>query len=345
MRRLRTALSLAAAAALMSIPVALAAGATQAPPAAASGSPVSSTSATPPAATTGSATAVGQSSATVQGTVNPGGQATTYYFQYGTTASYGSQTASQNAGSGNTAAPVTANLTGLSSSTTYHYRLVAVNASGTSLGADQTFQTTTPPAVSTGMASSVNAYSMVLNGTTNPEGQATTYWFQYGTTTAYGQQTGPANAGSGSSAISVHAYVGGLATNTYHYRLVAQNAGGTSYGADKTATVGGSHVVLMAHMGFVSPGRAIGVGVGCFGGDTPCVGHVTISHGGTVIGQRDFNVAADSGGFQDMELSMLGAQMLKGNGVWHLLPVTVTATTSSGQKVTNVISLARWVWH
>ena len=339
MRRLRTALSLAAVAALTSIPVALATGAAQAPPAVASGL------ATAPAATTGSATAVAQSSATVQGTVNPNGQATTYYFQYGPTSSYGSQTPSQNAGSGNKSGPVTASLTGLSSSTSYHYRLVAVNAGGTAVGADETFTTTTPPAVSTGLASSVNAYSMVLNGTANPEGQATTYWFQYGTTTAYGQQTGPASAGSGSSAISVHAYVGGLATNTYHYRLVAQSAGGTSYGADETATVGGSRVTLMAHMGFVSPGRAIGVGVGCFGGDTPCAGHVTISHNGIVIGQRDFDVAANSGGFQDMELSLLGAQMLKGNGVWHLLPVTVTATTSSGQRVTNVISLARWVWH
>src|SRR5581483_9605436 len=115
----------------------------------------------------------------LQGTVNPDGQATSYYFEYGPTSNYGFETAPQNAGSANTAASVTADLTGLPSSTDYHYRLVAVNAGGTGLGADQTFKTTTPPTAFTGAASSVRAYSMVLNGTTNPEGQATTYWFQY----------------------------------------------------------------------------------------------------------------------------------------------------------------------
>jgi hypothetical protein len=301
-----------------------------------------------PAATTGSASSVGQSGATLQGTVDPTGQSTTYYFEYGPTANYGFETAPQDAGSGATAVSVTRNVTGLGSSTTYHYRLVAVSAGGTALGTDHTFTTTTPPAVSTGAASSVQSYAMVLNGTVNPQGQATTYWFQYGTSTAYGQQTGPAGAGSGSSPVSVHSYIGGLTTNTtYHYRLVAQSAGGTSYGTDQTATPGqpGSRVVLMAHMGFVSPGRAVGVGVGCFGGTTRCAGHVTISHNGTVIGQRDFNIAPNSGGFQDMELSLRGARMLTANRVFHLLPVTVTATGPGGQKTSTVIHLARWVWH
>ena len=53
-----------------------------------------------PTAITGSVTAVGATTATVTGTVNPGGVATTWYVEYGTSTSYGSQTASTNAGSG-----------------------------------------------------------------------------------------------------------------------------------------------------------------------------------------------------------------------------------------------------
>jgi len=53
-----------------------------------------------PTATTGPATAIGATTATVTGTVVPGGQATTWYIQYGATTAYGSQTAKANAGSG-----------------------------------------------------------------------------------------------------------------------------------------------------------------------------------------------------------------------------------------------------
>lgn len=300
-----------------------------------------------PTATTGSSTGVGQSSATVQGTVNPAGQGTTYYFEYGPTVNYGFETAPQNGGSGSASEPVSAQIGSLASSTTYHYRLVAVSSGGTALGSDQTFKTTTPPSVSTGLPSAVRASSAQLDGTVNPQGQATMYWFQYGTSTAYGQQTRPGSAGSGSSPESVHAFVGGLTTNsTYHYRLVAASGGGLSYGADQTVTVGqGSHAAFMGHMGFVSPGRAVGVAVGCFGGSNSCSGHLTISHNGTTIGQRDFTVGPNSGDFQDMELSRQGMQMLGANHVFGLLPVTVSVTTSSGQKISEVIHLARWVWH
>ena len=46
----------------------------------------------PPVATTGPATGISQTSATLTGTVDPNNEATTYYFEYGTTTSYGSTT-------------------------------------------------------------------------------------------------------------------------------------------------------------------------------------------------------------------------------------------------------------
>ena len=308
--------------------------------AAASGAPA------PPSATTGTATNVAQSSTTVAGTLNPNGVTTSYYFQYGTNTSYGSSTPPTDAGSGTADVPVSANLTGLASSTTYHYRLVAVSTVGTTDGADQTFTTTTPPAVTTGSASRISHSSAGVSGVVNPEGQATTYYFRYGTTTAYGVQTGPTSAGSGTGPVGVHATMYGLTANTtYHYQLVAQSAGGTSYGADQTLATTSSQAVVLGHEGFVSPGQVVGVELGCFHGTSTCTGQLTMSHDGTVIAQRDYSIPADSGGFQNMVLSAAGQQMLGSNGVWHLLPVTVTAKGSTGQTLSFVIDLARWVWH
>src|SRR5262249_13268642 len=73
-----------------------------------------------PSATTGPTTAVGPTSATVTGSVNPGGQATTSYVEYGKTTSYGSKTSSLSAGSGSATVAVSVGLTGLGSGTTYH---------------------------------------------------------------------------------------------------------------------------------------------------------------------------------------------------------------------------------
>ena len=93
-----------------------------------------------PSATTGPATDITSTGATVTGSVSPGGDPTTYFFQYGTTTAYGSQTPNDTA-NGNATKSVKADLTGLAPNTTYHYRLVATNATGTSTGADMTFKT------------------------------------------------------------------------------------------------------------------------------------------------------------------------------------------------------------
>src|SRR6478752_10431642 len=60
------------------------------------------------------------------------------------------------------------------------------------------------PAVTTAPASDVGKSSATLSGTVNPNGQSTTYFFQYGTTTSYGRQTCPAGAGSGDTPVGVH---------------------------------------------------------------------------------------------------------------------------------------------
>ena len=91
-----------------------------------------------PAANTGLATPVYATSAVLYGTINLDGLTTTYYFEYGTSTAYGFTTASRTTDAD---ASVSETIGGLSALTTYHYRMVAANASGTSYGPDRFFQT------------------------------------------------------------------------------------------------------------------------------------------------------------------------------------------------------------
>jgi len=93
-----------------------------------------------PAATTSAASSITSSSATLNGTVNPNGCDTTAYFCYGNNINCPSQTANQTF-TGNTAQNLTATISGLAASTTYHFQIVATNSSGTAYGSDTTFTT------------------------------------------------------------------------------------------------------------------------------------------------------------------------------------------------------------
>jgi hypothetical protein len=193
-----------------------------------------------PTVITGPVTAVGTTTATATGTVNPNGQSTSWYVEYGTTTSYGKKTASKTAGAGTSNVQVSASLTGLASARTYHYRLVATNASGTTRGADGIFTTASAPAASTAAATGVTPSSATLNGTVDPNGREATWYFEYGTSTGYGARTSAQSAGSGTTVRSVFAGVGGLtAGRVYHFRLVATSDAGTSRGRDRTFSTAG----------------------------------------------------------------------------------------------------------
>jgi hypothetical protein len=92
-----------------------------------------------------------------------------------------------------------------------------------------------PPLVTTGGAAQVTITTATLTGTVNPRGLTTSYFFQYGTTTAYGSRTPSTSVGKGGAAVAAAAQVTGLAPNTrYHYRLLARNSDGTVAGNDRT---------------------------------------------------------------------------------------------------------------
>jgi hypothetical protein len=196
-----------------------------------------------PVVVTGAATGVTQNTATLTGTVNPQGDPTTYFFEYGTTTAYGLQTPPQSAGDGSDPASVEVDLSGLTGNTTYHYRLVAFNDSSPEdrvLGQDRTFTTTPnplPPGISNQRVRDVGVDAARLTATLDPNGSATTYHFEYGTSTRYGSRTPEQSAGSGTSGVPVSAPITGLAARTtYNWRLVATNAAGTMRGRNRRFT-------------------------------------------------------------------------------------------------------------
>jgi hypothetical protein len=98
-----------------------------------------------PAATTGKATRLTFNSAHLNGSVDPNKQQTTYYFQFGTTIAFGSQTPAVAVGNGDKAVHAAADLTGAAPATKYYYRIVAHNGSGTALGKRRSFTTPKQP--------------------------------------------------------------------------------------------------------------------------------------------------------------------------------------------------------
>jgi Ca2+-binding RTX toxin-like protein len=97
----------------------------------------------PPTVVTEPATSVGTGGATFNAKIDPEGLATTYRFEYGTTSEYGTTVpaVAKSAGSGATAVTGSQAVTGLTAATTYHYRVVAVNEAGQSVGEDRVFTT------------------------------------------------------------------------------------------------------------------------------------------------------------------------------------------------------------
>lgn len=196
-----------------------------------------------PTTTTKAASGVAETTATLNGDVNPNGSSTKGYFEYGTTTAYGTKTAELSIGSGTSAVEKSQALSGLSPNTTYHYRFVANNENPeTSFGSDQTLTTIGPPQVTTGTGepNPASGEAATLNATVDPNGQSTTYQFEYGTSSGVYTTSVPIPAesvGSGMSGVPVSEEITGLTRGkTYYFRVTATNASGKVNGSEKSFT-------------------------------------------------------------------------------------------------------------
>jgi hypothetical protein len=209
--------------------------------------------------TTGAASEVAKDSATLNGSYVGDGQDTHYYFEWGTSPEYG-QTApvapGNDAGSASgpqEVAPV--HLTGLSADTTYHFRLVASNAFGTTSASPLTFET--PGAtIAEESVDSISDSGATLHAAVNPRGAETSYQFEYTTEVAFEAEgfegaatapTTPTSIGAGPSAVAVSQQLTELQpATTYRFRAVATSPEGTDHG------FGGSFTTYASPHGFPS---------------------------------------------------------------------------------------------
>ncbi|HET8815356.1 MAG TPA: fibronectin type III domain-containing protein [Solirubrobacterales bacterium] len=178
--------------------------------------------------------------ATVKAFVTPNGQNTTYQFEYGTTSGSYTDKAPippESVGSGYSPELVSYKLTGLTPGTRYYWRITASNASGTVYGNQKSFLSSSHPGLQVLSVSDISGSMATLNAAIQPNGTATEYWFEYGTTASYGSKTSTKEVGEEVESSSVSESISELERYTiYHYRLVTENATGTHVSQDQIFT-------------------------------------------------------------------------------------------------------------
>jgi uncharacterized protein (TIGR02145 family) len=189
-----------------------------------------------PTSSTQSATNVFSYSATLNGIVNANYLSTTVTFEYGVSTGYGyTVTAAQSPVSGSSTVSVSAGITGLLLTTTYHFRIITENALGITYGNDLSFKTAGQLPTSTTQAATIVTPNLAtLNATVNANYLSTTITFEYGLSTSYGL-TIPATQSplTGSTPVNVSANITGLSqATTYHFRVKSENVLGITYGSD-----------------------------------------------------------------------------------------------------------------
>jgi hypothetical protein len=194
-----------------------------------------------PNATTNAATNVTASSAALNGEVDPagGGDITSCQFEYGTSTSYGNTASCSPAPPYTSATRVSADIGGLTGSTTYHFRVSAQNAQVNMAGFsdDQTLRTTGPPAVEFQTEIS-GPHSAAVKASINPNGERTSCLLHYVSETEYAASgfatatTVPCTPSEVLPSAGTQNVIGRLSrlsiNTTYHYQFLARNESGQS---------------------------------------------------------------------------------------------------------------------
>lgn len=184
---------------------------------------------------------VTESSARLTATINPQGGDTSWRFEYAGDGSDWVSTATEGPLTGTSDQTVSVTVEGLDPATDYTVRLVATKG-GEAFVSDETPFTThaVVPVVQTEGSPNRTSTTAQLRGRLNPQKSSTSYYFEWGADTSYGNSAPAAqnsDAGSGDAFVPVVKDISGLTPGTaYHYRLVATNQAGTTRGADATIT-------------------------------------------------------------------------------------------------------------
>ncbi|MDD4931060.1 MAG: hypothetical protein PHG66_02795, partial [Candidatus Colwellbacteria bacterium] len=223
-----------------------------------SGSIVTSDDGIPEVTATGT-TRISDNSVYLNGVVDPNGNYTEYWFEYGIGNDLSNTTSRNGIGSGTSGSSVSRSISGLSSGTTYKFVVKASNSRGVSTSASYSFTTSSDngnnnnnnnngnwgmgwaPIVITNSAQSVSGSSADLVGRVNPNGNYTEYWFEYGIGDSLDKKTTRwhLNPMSGDTAVST--FVGNLNGSTnYKFRLMATNGYGTDSGSLLSFTTTGN---------------------------------------------------------------------------------------------------------
>jgi hypothetical protein len=190
------------------------------------------------------------------------------------------------------------------------------------------------PTVTTGGTQNLTPTSATLKAAVNPKGKGTLYYFQYGTSKAYGSATPEVGAGEGNGGVSVQASVVGLAANkNYHYRVVARNSDGTTVGGDKS---------------FKTPKQPLGFTLEASPNPAPFLGAVTLqgvlsgtgNSGRAIVLQQ--NVFPFTAGFQNVGNPQVTGST--GSFAFPILSVSTNAqyrvvTTAGGKVTSSVVTL------
>ncbi len=271
------------------------------------------------------------------GSVNPDGAGpATCRFMWGKTPALGSEARCEGPGenaanpvpNGSGAVGVHARVSGLPPDTSYYYRLEAFNENGSNEGEeaqDREF-TAGGPSVNEESASSVTSTSVTLNAEVDPNNSPTSYYFQYGTSAAYGESVplAPgAELGSGKGYVGASVHLQGLATGAaYHYRVVAVGNGVASrdvMGADEkfTTQAGGSEFTLPDGRAWelVTPLEKQGAGIITIGGSEYGDDIQAAQSGDGITYDTTAPIVADPAGSRSLEATQ--AISLRGaSGVW-----------------------------
>ena len=209
-----------------------------------------------PGLSTEPATLVTSTTARLNGAFIGNGERTHYYFEWGETEAYGNTTAvppGADAGSPSGASDVFSEIRNLEPLTEYHYRVVASNNTGTSVGEDQTLETSASAPLVSESVSEVHSDSAELEAQINPAREDTVYHFEVGTADC---STNPctstpipnADIGSGAASVTVSAHLSNLNSGTtYDYRVIAENKTGETDGPNHTFSTFATGGILADH--------------------------------------------------------------------------------------------------